>query len=206
MALKLPVSSPSGFPPVRLTGPGPGGSALLLRPPRPDDWQDWAELRGASRHFLAPWEPIWPADGLTRSAFQRRLRRQSGEWRNDAGYALLVFEDGALAGGVNLSHVRRGVAQSAMLGYWLGEASAGRGLMSHALIPLMDYAFATLGLHRVEAACLPRNAASRRVLEKLGFGLEGTARGYLKIAGVWEDHLIFGLLADDWDRRADILA
>jgi ribosomal-protein-alanine N-acetyltransferase len=121
------------------------------------------------------------------------------EWRDDAGYSFLIFRrtDDVLIGGVTLSHLRRGVAQTASLGYWVGAAFARQGHMSEALGQLLPFAFDRLGLHRVEAACLPHNVASRGLLMKLGFREEGYAREYLKIDGVWQDHVLYGLLRAD---------
>ena len=121
------------------------------------------------------------------------------EWRDDAGYSFLVFrrEDDALLGGATLSHLRRGVSQTASLGYWIGAPYARQGYMSEALGALLPFAFDRLGLHRIEAACLPRNAPSRGLLQKLGFREEGHAREYLRIDGSWQDHVLYGLLRQD---------
>jgi ribosomal-protein-alanine N-acetyltransferase len=175
------------------------GQRVFLRPPRDADWRSWAELRGQSRDFLMPWEPVWPSDALGRAAFRRRVRMVGVEWREDLGYSWLLFRrgDGALLGGVTLSNVRRGVAQSGSLGYWIGELHARRGYMTEALQLLLPYAFDHIGLHRIEAACLPHNAASRGLLTKLGFVEEGFARQYLRINGSWQDHVLYGLLKGD---------
>ena len=175
------------------------GRRVFLRAPIMDDWAEWAELRARSRTFLTPWEPTWPDDSLGRDHFRRRLRQQAREWRSGEAYGLFVFtnEGRRLAGGINLSNVRRGVAQAASVGYWIGARHVGNGYMTDALRAALPFAFGTLGLHRLEAACLPHNGPSARVLEKSGFRREGTARRYLKINGVWQDHLLFALLQDD---------
>ncbi len=180
-------------------GPTLSRGRVLLRRPVLRDWRAWAELRHASRHFLTPWEPAWPYDALSRKAFRRRLRQQAAEWRQGAGITFFVFDrrGGQLLGGISVTNLRRGVAQAASLGYWVGERHARQGLMTEALLVLLDYLFDDLGLHRVEAACLPRNAASRRLLEKLGFREEGRGRGYLRIAGEWQDHVLYALLTED---------
>jgi ribosomal-protein-alanine N-acetyltransferase len=117
----------------------------------------------------------------------------------DRAYPFLIFQerDGTLLGGVTLANVRRGIVQAGTIGYWTGEPYAGQGTMTRALRVLLPMLFGELGLHRVEAACIPTNAASIRVLEKSGFTREGLARRYLCINGVWQDHLLFGLLHDD---------
>jgi ribosomal-protein-alanine N-acetyltransferase len=175
------------------------GPRVYLRPPRSRDWRDWAELRERSRAFLAPWEPTWPADALSRAAFRRRLRQTAGEWNDDSGYGFLVFrrEDDVILGGVNLSNVRRGVAQAANLGYWIGESYARRGYMTEALRTVFPFVFDRMGLHRIEAACLPHNLASRRLLLRVGFREEGHARHYLRINGSWQDHVLYSLLSED---------
>lgn len=172
---------------------------LLLRAPAMADHAAWAELRRASRDFLAPWEPTWPADDLEKSAFRRRLRRLAGEIRDGVAYPWFVFDAATreLLGGVTLAQVRRGVTQTGTLGYWMGEAHAGQGVMTEAAGLVVGFAFDTLHLHRVEASCLPDNDRSIRLLEKVGFVREGLARRYLCIAGEWRDHLLWALLADD---------
>lgn len=175
------------------------GQRVLLRGPDSDDLDAWKALRGASRAFLEPWEPLWPVDDLEKSAFRRRLSRWTREIRDGVTFPYFVCarETGALLGGVTLAQVRRGVTQAGTIGYWMGEPHAGRGYMSEAVGVLAVHAFATLGLHRLEAACLPQNGPSIRLLEKVGFAREGLARAYLCIAGRWRDHILWGLLADD---------
>jgi [ribosomal protein S5]-alanine N-acetyltransferase len=175
------------------------GKRVVLRHPVMQDYAAWAELRALSRRHLTPWEPQWTRDELTRSTFRRRLRQYQRELRDDHGYAYLIFGDaeGGLLGGLNVSNVRRGVAQAASVGYWMGAPHAGRGLMTDAVRAAVQFAFTTLGLNRLEAACLPSNAASARVLDKTGFKREGRARRYLKIDGQWQDHDLFALLHDD---------
>ena len=175
------------------------GERTYLRAPQPRDWEAWAALRAASRDFLVPWEPTWPHDALTRAAFRRRLRRYEQDSRDDSGYAFHIFDrdDDALLGGATLSNVRRGVTQSCSLGYWIGELHARKGYMRDSLGALLPFIFQEMGLHRVEAACIPTNEASRRLLQRLGFTQEGYARRYLCINGVWQDHLLFAMLASD---------
>ena len=175
------------------------GREVYLRQPVMGDYVAWAELRALSRQHLTVWEPLWTRDELARSAFRRRLRQYQREMREDQGYAFLVFReaDATLLGGLTISNVRRGVAQSASVGYWMGLPHVRRGHMTDALRAIVPFAFGTLGLHRLEAACLPHNAPSARVLEKSGFRREGTARRYLKINDVWQDHDLYALLHDD---------
>jgi ribosomal-protein-alanine N-acetyltransferase len=162
---------------------------LVLRPPHANDFAAWAALRRESRDFLTPWEPVWSEDDLTRNAFRLRVKRAAREVASDEAYCLFVLDarTETLLGGLTLGLVRRGVAQACTLGYWMGEAVRGA----------LAFAFSELALHRVEAACLPHNTPSRRLLERVGFQPEGEARGYLRINGVWADHLLYGMLAAD---------
>ncbi len=175
------------------------GRRVLLRLPNMFDYAAWAELRGKSAAHLQPFEPAWASDELSRWAFRRRLRQHARDVADDAGYPLFIIApaSGALLGGITLSNVRRGVAQAASVGYWVGAHHAGQGVMTDALSALMPYAFDQLRLHRLEAACLPHNAASIRVLEKAGFQREGLARRYLRINGSWQDHVLYASTEDD---------
>ncbi len=175
------------------------GRRVYLRQPRPDDWRTWAELRGVSREFLEPWEPRWPKDALSRAAFRRRLRRQTRDSRDDNGYSFFIFRrsDDDLLGGITLSNVQRGITMSCNLGYWIGAPHVRQGLMTEGVGCVLPFVFETLGLNRLEAACLPNNVASRRLLEGLGFREEGYARAYLRINGNWHDHVLFALLSSD---------
>jgi ribosomal-protein-alanine N-acetyltransferase len=172
---------------------------IELRAPVMSDYEQWTTLRAESRDFLTPWEPLWPADDLTRNAYRHRLRRYAREAREDAGYTLFLFSrgEGILLGGITLSNVRRGVTQSCALGYWMGKPFAGRGLMTEAVRGVVVHVFETLRLHRIEAACLPSNQPSRAVLRRAGFSEEGLARQYLRINGQWRDHMLFAMLATD---------
>ncbi len=170
----------------------------MIRVPDMGDYEQWSALRALSRDFLVPWEPIWPANDLTRTAFRSRIRQYWRDMDEDLAYPYFVFdnEGEVRVGALTLSNVRRGVAQTATLGYWIGLPYARRGYMTSAVRLTLEFAFHHLGLHRVEAACLPHNRASIGLLEKTGFAREGLARGYLKIAGEWRDHLLFARLSD----------
>lgn len=174
------------------------GEGVYLRAPELRDYQEWADLRDASRAFLTPWEPTWAQDETSRGSYRYKLRRYAEDARDDKAHALFVFreEDDALVGGVTVSNIRRGVAQMASIGYWAGQQFTGQGYITAAVRAVVRFAFEDLDLHRVEAACQPDNMASRRVLEKAGFSHEGAARGYLKINGQWRDHLLFGIVND----------
>ncbi len=183
-------------------GPVIESNKVTLRTPQIADYPAWAELRAQSREFLAPWEPLWASDELSRASFRRRVRHYLRDLREDVGYALFIFavSTGALIGGLTLCNVRRGVTQSCTLGYWIGAQYANQGYMTAAVRAVVPFVFDSLELHRLEAACLPTNTASIRLLEKTGFRREGLARRYLRINGAWQDHLLYALLDSDTDR------
>ncbi len=192
MRLFRNLSSPAGN--LRLSA-----EKVYLRAPAERDWRAYVEVRAASRKFLEPWEPAWPPDALGREAYFRRLNRYAADWRDDVGHSFFIFrnDDDALLGGISLSNVRRGVAQCGTLGYWIGESYARQGYMTEALQLIIEFCFGQLALHRIEAACLPHNEASQKLLRRAGFTQDGYARKYLKIRGEWHDHLLFSLLAED---------
>jgi len=175
------------------------GQGVVLRSPQMSDCTEWAALRERSRGFLTPWEPTWPVDDLTRASFRRRVRRYCEDQRSDLAYAFFIFrtQDSALVGGLTLANIRRGCAQAGSLGYWMGAPYARQGYMTAAVNAVVPFAFGNLKLHRIEAACIPANIASIRLLEKTGFKREGFARQYLCINGLWQDHLLFAKLESD---------
>ncbi len=175
------------------------GEGVYLRPGEMRDFEQWSSLRERSRDFLTPWEPIWPPDDLTRLAFRRRIRRNNEEIERDETYPFFVFreEDSVLLGGLTLGQIRRGVSQTATMGYWMGARHAGKGYMSRAVRAALARAFGSMQLHRIEAACIPRNGASMHLLKRCGFREEGYARSYLRINGAWEDHVLFAILDSD---------
>jgi ribosomal-protein-alanine N-acetyltransferase len=175
------------------------GRTVHLRTPQMGDYAAWSSLRERSRAFLVPWEPLWAYDDLARHAYRARMKRYAKDIQDDLAYPFFLFhnDDANLCGGLTLSNVRRGVAQTATLGYWMGEPYVRRGYMTEGLRLAMGFAFGQLGLHRIEAACLPRNAASIALLKTCGFREEGYARRYLRINGEWQDHLLFAILAED---------
>ena len=178
---------------------------LTLRPPIHSDFRAWTALRVKSRDFLTRWEPAWAEDHLTRKAFTNRVY-----WAQrsiNSGTALPLFlvrrEDGSLVGAITLDNVRRGPAQAGTLGYWTGEPFIRHGYMREAIRAVVHHAFTRMDLSRIEAACLPENAASRGLLEKAGFKYEGVAQSYLQIAGRWRSHVLYASLRSDRRGRTD---
>ena len=171
---------------------------LVLRLPVHADFHAWTGLREQSRAFLTPWEPVWHADHLSRRAFTNRVYWAAHSVRAGTAYPLfLVHRDGMLLGVITLDNIRRGPAQSGAIGYWIGQEHARHGYMREAIGALVHHAFTALDLSRIEAACLPENAASRGVLERSGFKYEGVAQSYLQIGGRWRDHVLYAILRSD---------
>ncbi|WP_149588843.1 GNAT family N-acetyltransferase [Tabrizicola flagellatus] len=179
---------------------------MTLRLPEHGDWRQWSELRAASADFLVRWEPVWSNDHLSRRAFTNRVYwAQRAEAQGTALPMLLIRrEDKQLLGALTLDNIRRGPAQTGTLGYWIGAPFARQGYMREAILALTHHAFTRLDLSRLEAACLPENAASRGVLEKCGFKYEGVAQSYLQINGRWRNHVLYANLRGDRRGRTDV--
>lgn len=188
-----------GLPFFRRDLPVLDGTRIKLRTPISADYQQWAELRRQSRAFLEPWEPRWTEDELDRSGWRQRLGRYREDLAQGTAVAFFIFDrkTSQLLGGITLGNIRHGVAQTGHIGYWMGERFAGQGYMLEAVRLVATYAFAKLHLHRIEAACIPGNERSVRVLEKAGFQREGLLRAYLRIDGAWQDHYLYALIAGD---------
>lgn len=172
---------------------------LILRLPAHSDFRAWSSLRSASAEFLTPWEPSWARDHLTRKSYTNRVYWAQRSVKNGSAVPLFLElrGEGTLLGAITLDNIRRGPSQAGTLGYWIGAAHARKGFMREAIEALVHYAFTTLDLSRVEAACLPENTASRGVLEKSGFKYEGVAQSYLQINGRWRNHVLYANLRSD---------
>ena len=177
---------------------------MILRPPVHGDFRHWSALRDQSSEFLTPWEPRWARDHLSRKSFVNRVYWASRSIAQ--GTALPLFmerrEDGRLLGAITLDNIRRGPAQAATIGYWVGEPHAREGYMREALTAMVHHAFEVLDLSRLESACLPENKASRGLLEKCGYKYEGVAQSYLQIDGRWRNHVLYANLRGD--RRGEV--
>lgn len=178
---------------------------MTLRLPLHGDFKAWADLRAESADFLAPWEPVWAHDHLTRRAFTNRVYWAARAEAQGTALPVLMFrrDDQQLLGAITLDNIRRGPVQAGTLGYWVGAPFARRGYMREAILAMVHYAFVQLDLSRIDAACLPENAASRGVLEKTGFKYEGVAQSYLQIAGRWRNHVLYANLRADRRGRTD---
>ena len=178
---------------------------LILRPPVSRDYEEWAALRRDSRDFLEPWEPTWSRDHLTRRSFRNRVLWSERAIKHGEALPLLLVtrDSGRIVGGLTLSNIRRHPAEMATLGYWTGLQFARQGYMAEALDALRVYAFARMDLSRLEAACLPENEPSRRLLERCRFKYEGVAQAYLQINGRWRNHVLYASLRADRRGRVE---
>ena len=185
------------------------GRRVVLRPLVVEDFRAWQEVRRRNADWLLKWEPIRqpgvPDPVESRDAFAVRCSARQRERQLGSGYGYGVFVEGHFAGEINLSIVQRGPFQSAYIGYWIDEARAGQGYMPEALVCLIRCAFEDLHLHRVQVSIIPRNTASRRVVEKLDLRDEGVAQRYLEINGTWEDHIRYAMTVEEWEQRRDQL-
>ena len=185
------------------------GRRVMLRPLVGSDFMQWSEVRLRNRDWLLKWEPMripgTPDPATDREAFAVRCSARERERQLGAGYGFGIFVDGKFAGEINLNSVHRGPFQNAYIGYWIDEAHAGQGYTPEAVVVVLRYGFEELGLHRMQIAIIPRNKASRRVVEKLDIREEGTALRYLEINGVWEDHVRYAMTIEEWEKRRDEL-
>ena len=182
---------------------------MHLRPLTTADFRDWQEVRRRCHDWLTRWEPA-PSPGAPDvvedpKAFAARCGARERERQLGTGYGFGIFVDGRFAGEINVSTVVRGATQGCMVGYWVDEARAGQGLVPEALVLVLRFAFEDLQLHRVEIGIIPRNAASRRVVEKLAIREEGLALRFLQINGRWEDHIRYAMTAEEWAERGEAL-
>jgi ribosomal-protein-alanine N-acetyltransferase len=181
------------------------GRRLVLRTLSENDYEAWAEVRTRCRDWLQRWEPR-PANAShlaeDRRSFVGRCAVRERERQLGTAFGFGIFVGGRFVGELTLSSIQRGPLQSGFIGYWIDEAEAGRGYVPEAVVTLLQYAFETLRLHRVEINIIPRNSSSRRVVEKLGVRLEGVAERYLEIDGAWEDHARYAITSEEWSDRA----
>ena len=182
------------------------GSRITMRPLRDDDFEEWREVRLANEDWLLKWEPLRPPGTpdpvRDRNAFHARCDARRRDRQAGIGYGFGVFVDGAFAGEMNLSSIQRGALQSCYIGYWIDHRHAGHGYTPEALVAAMQFGFEEINLHRVQISIIPRNTASRRVVEKLDIRLEGIAERYLQINGAWEDHMRFAVTSEEWSERS----
>ena len=185
------------------------GRRLMMRPLAVNDFRAWSEVRRRNADWLTVWEPSRSAnqpDPVTdKSAFASRCLQRDRDRSAGTAYQFGMFVDGRVAGEVNLNNVIRGAMQSCTIGYWIDRRHAGHGYTVEGVALVMQFAFEQLGLHRVEVCIVPRNHRSRRIMDKLAIREEGVAERFLEIAGVWEDHVRYGITSEEWEARRDEL-
>ena len=193
---------------------GPSGATLIgrrvvLRPLAAGDFDAWREVRRRCDDWLTKWEPARmegaPDTVEDRHAFSARCGARTREIQMGSGYGFGIFVDGLFAGEININSVHRGPFQSAYIGYWIDERHAGKGYTPEAVVLVLRFAFEQMLLHRLQISIIPRNQASRRVVEKLGLRNEGVAERYLEINGMWEDHVRYAMTSEEWQERRDEL-
>lgn len=191
---------------VTLSGVTPQGERITLRPFRLRDQSAYLEARRVDSAWLTPWDPTNPDGVATRITYREMVRRQRASARDLLGLAFLIEAHGEIAGQVNGNSIQWGAARSFSAGYWVSSRMAGRWIAPTAVALLGDYGFGALGLHRLELAIRPENAASLAVAAKLGLREEGVRPNFLHIDGAWRDHRIFALTTEDLaDGRGDTL-
>jgi ribosomal-protein-alanine N-acetyltransferase len=175
------------------------GSRIRVRQITPGDAVGMLRMYDENRAFFEPWEPERPHDFFTLERQRELIEREIADRRLGVREVFAIRDtSGEVVGRIALNDIIRGVFQNAHLGYDVAEPANGRGYATEAVCLVVDYAFHELGLHRVQAATMLSNVRSQRVLEKAGFRREGRAERYLRIAGVWEDHYLFGVTAEEW--------
>ena len=187
------------------------GRRIALRRLQPNDFEQWREVRRRNVDWLTKWEPARPPGGPDvvedRNAFTLRCHAREREWQLGTGYGFGIFVEGCFSGEINLNSVQRGPFQNAYVGYWIDEARAGKGYVPESVVVIARYAFEVQHLHRIQISIVPRNTASRRVVEKLEVRSEGVAERYLEINGTWEDHIRYAMTAEEWaERRTELAA
>tara|TARA_B100000963_G_scaffold176614_1_gene153625 strand:- start:403 stop:984 length:582 start_codon:yes stop_codon:yes gene_type:complete len=169
-----------------------------LRTPRYNDYEQWLDLRESSKEFLEIWEPKRGNEFFKRNAFNNRVKWAKKSAKADQAYQFFIFDKSeTLLGSITVENIRKGPSDAATLGYWLGKQHTGKGFMREAVLNIIDFSFTRLTISRLEAATLPENKSSRRLLEKVGFKYEGVGQSYLQINGRWRNHVLYGLLRND---------
>jgi [ribosomal protein S5]-alanine N-acetyltransferase len=185
------------------------GRRVVLRPLVPPDFTAWSEVRRRNHDWLTVWEPLRSPlhlDPVTdRDAFSARCAARDRERQSGSAYAFGLFVGNQFAGEVNLNNIIRGAMQTGTIGYWIDQRHAGNALIAEGVVVIARYAFEELHLHRLEICIIPRNANSRRVMEKLRIRDEGIAERFLEINGTWEDHVRYGITLEEWMERRDEL-
>jgi len=170
---------------------------VTLRLIEQSDKKIWEEIRSNNLDWLIPWDSTNPAGDGRNVDFRVYVRRLRAGFREQSVVPLVVEYNGKMVGQITLGNVVWGSLRQGYVGYWIDSRVAGRGIIPTAVALMLDYAFQECDLHRVEISIRPENAASLRVVEKLGLKSEGIRRKYLHIAGDWRDHFVYVAIADE---------
>ncbi len=171
-----------------------------LRPLKWSDSKAWKEIRNRNADWLAPWEATNPEGGHFQTSFHKHRRNQLREAREGRAMPMAITYGGRFVGQLTLGNIVWGSLREGYIGYWIDSAVAGRGITPTAVAMMTDYALGEAGLHRIEISIRPENHASIRVVEKLGFHLEGVRPRFLHIAGDWRDHNIYVMTSEQLPR------
>jgi [ribosomal protein S5]-alanine N-acetyltransferase len=176
---------------------------LVLRLPRSVDVPELRRALRANAEHLRPWQAIPPRgeDPTSLTSVSRTVARHRREWKRGQSLSLVISpraNEAHIVGRIALTGLLLGAFRNGYLGYWVDASCQRGGLATEAVVAVTTFAFRTGGLHRVQAAVMPSNAASARVLTKARYRQEGLALRYLSIAGRWEDHLIFAVTVEEW--------
>jgi [ribosomal protein S5]-alanine N-acetyltransferase len=177
---------------------------VMLRPLTEGDFDEWHEVRTRCTGWSLPWEPRpkgTPAPSEDRLSFAHRCEIRERERHLGIGYGFGIFIEERFGGEVTLSSIQRGPYQCGSIGYWIDQSLAGHGFVPESVVVTLRFAFEAISLHRVEISIIPRNTASRRVVEKLGIRLEGVAERFLEIDGLWENHARYAITSEEWSTR-----
>jgi len=182
----------------------------MLRPLTAGDWQQWSEVRQRNEQWLTPWEPLRPANLMDptrdRDTFTSRCNARDRDRQVGIAYGFGVFVGADFAGEINLNGIVRGAQQGGTIGYWIDRDKAGERYIAEGVATVLRFSFEQLHLHRLEICIVPRNLKSRRVVEVLGLRDEGIAQRFLEINGTWEDHVRYGITAEEWAARREELS
>ena len=186
--------------PATLTEPDLLDAPVVLRPVRVSDARAWREIRVRNASWLRPWEPSNPETPLHRSSigpYVSMVRTMRREARQGQALPWVVNYGGRFVGQLTVGSIVWGSSRSGQIGYWIDESYAGHGITPTAVAMAVDHCFRVVGMHRLEASIRPENAASRRVVEKLGFREEGVRVRQLHINGLWRDHICYAITAEE---------
>ena len=171
---------------------------LLVRTPQEGDGAHYARYYTENREFLQPLSPRFNDDMFSVKDWERSIPIIRQELVIGRSARFCLFQDDEMIGVANITNITPSPSFSCILGYTLAQRVQGKGLMREALVPIIEYALYDRNIHRISANYMPHNQRSGRLLRSLGFQVEGYARNYLLIDGVWQDHVMTALVNPNW--------